>query len=199
VSSDILARTIFPVGELHKSEVRAHAQQFKLPVAAKSDSQGLCFVGDVSMRDFLRRYISVEAGPVLDAQGAVIGTHEGAALYTKGQRHGFEVHTAEETRPYYVIATQVADNTITVSPNRADAECRKAFARNVHWISGSRPDYSDMQAQFRYRDTPVPVRLSEFAEGVEINFTEPRIASPGQSVVFYHGDVCLGGGIITRP
>ena len=190
-----LMRAVFPVGELTKTQVRAKARRFGLPVSEKHDSQGLCFVGDVTMRDFLKRYISVSDGLVLDTKGRVIGEHEGAALYTIGQRHGF---TVEGTVPQYVTAIDIKKNTIRVSPERALAGKRKVFVAPVHWIGDAPAMPARLFAQSRYREAPVPVTLSREENASVVTFDAPHIASPGQSIVFYDGDICLGGTVVLK-
>src|SRR3989344_4170581 len=121
LSEDVLARTLFPIGGMTKPEVRAKARHFNLPNAERSDSQGLCFVGEVSMKDFLARFISVESGPVLDMKGRIIGEHEGAALYTIGQRHGFKTEKGESGVQYYVVSIHTKTNRLRVSTRREHA------------------------------------------------------------------------------
>lgn len=192
IPKDVLERTLFPVGEYTKPEVRRLAERFELPVAAKHDSQGLCFVGDVSMRDFLRRYISVPEGDVLSKAGERIGTHEGAGLYTVGQRHGFRISARGPSRgAHYVIATDVASNTITVSEDIADAMRRECVLKHAHWLTKV-ADGEPLLAMARYREPMVPVRI----DGGTIRFEEPHVLAPGQSLVLYRGDRCVGGGII---
>src|SRR3989344_2403239 len=115
LTQDDLKHVLFPIGHLTKPDVRAKAKKLDLPVAGKHDSQGLCFVGDVSMDDFLRRYIDVVPGPVLDTQGTKIGRHRGAALVTIGQRHGFEITGSEAHVPHYVTAINTETNEVRVS------------------------------------------------------------------------------------
>lgn len=191
-----LARTFFPVGELSKSEVRERARSLRLPVAGKPDSQGLCFVGDVSMRDFLSRFIRLSKGAVLDTNGTVIGEHEGVALYTVGQRHGFSIKSTGQG-PYYVTKISAKENTIQVSTDVNDAASRVAELSSVHWIAGE-PRTSEVYIQARYRETPFKATISKTEGGTIVSFLEPHIASPGQSTVFYDGDTCLGGGVIAK-
>ncbi len=196
-----LSRATFPVGGMKKSEVRERANSFKLPVAAKHDSQGLCFVGDVSMRDFLRRFINTENGPVVDMHGRTIGEHEGAALYTIGERHGFVTTDTNATHsPHYVIGINVHTNTITVSEQRSDAEDTKVIVADVHWIHRAPVSGSPIEAQARYREKSVSVSLKPgtIRDTAIVESAEPRIFPPGQSLVFYRGDVCLGGGVIQK-
>lgn len=194
-----LAATIFPVGNLLKSEVRKLAHRFKLPVAQKPDSQGLCFVGDVTLKDFLRRYIHLEKGVVSDADGSTIGEHEGAALYTIGQRHGFSLtNKSISAGRHFITAINVSSNTIQVSANLKDAMKERVSIKDMHWISGSPPMLANLQVQARYREKPVQATLAISGNVAEVSFREPHLASAGQSLVVYDGDRCLGGGIISR-
>jgi len=190
-----LARTLFPIGEFPKSEVRAEAKRLALPVAGKPDSQGLCFVGDVSMRDFLSRYIALTPGDVVDEKGKVLGEHEGAALYTLGQRHGFLLAGSSDV-PHYVIATDTAKNTVRVSARREDAARKNVLLTDVSWVYREPALGRPYLAQARYHEHPVTVALTKEGEGLHATFETPHIASPGQSLVLYDGDVCLGGGVI---
>lgn len=187
-----LTRALFPVGGYAKSEVRALAQKCNLPVAAKKDSQGLCFVGDVTMRDFLQHYIPLKPGAVLNEGGVPIGEHDGAALYTLGERHGFRVTIqGSESVPHYVIAISVADNTITVSPDR-----EKAYRTSVRLVDTNwhvQPGQQKLLAQARYHEEPQECTVSSEA----VTFSAPHLAAPGQSLVLYDGDSVVGGGIIT--
>ncbi|HWO07199.1 MAG TPA: tRNA 2-thiouridine(34) synthase MnmA [Candidatus Paceibacterota bacterium] len=185
-----LERVLFPVGGLAKPEVRAHAERLNLPVARKKDSQGLCFVGDVTMRDFLAHYVPLEKGTVLDEKGSVIGEHDGAALYTLGERHGFRVTTrSAHNDPHYVIGIDTNANTITVSPDRTKASRKKVTLIDTNWLHTPQ---GELQAQTRYRETPVACTVS----GATVTFMEPHFAPPGQSLVVYDGDKLVGGGII---
>lgn len=192
--SDI-ARVLFPVGEFQKSEVRAEAKRFDLPVAEKPDSQGLCFVGDVSMHDFLSRYIALMPGDVVDVKGNVIGVHEGAALYTQGQRHGFTI-SGSSGAPHYVIATDTEKNIVRVSTRREDAARKSVLLANVSWVYREPALQRPYLAQARYHEQPATVTLTKEGEKFRATFESPHIASPGQSLVLYDGDTCLGGGVI---
>lgn len=191
-----LARIIFPVGGMMKKAVREKAAALSLPVAQKADSQGLCFVGDVSMRDFLTRYIAVEEGDVLDSDAAVIGRHEGAALYTIGQRHGFELFGETAVRPHYVVAIDAARNTITVSDARSDAAMRRVPLEEPHWIAKAVTLPATFEVQARYREQPVSATIVREGNQYFAEFAEPHLASPGQALVFYHGDECVGGAVV---
>lgn len=191
-----LARTIFPVGEMTKTEVRARAKALGLPVAQKPDSQGLCFVGEVSMREFLQRYISVEEGAVLDESGAVIGQHDGAALYTIGQRHGFSINGASGQQLHYVIAIDTARNTLTVSGVRDRAAKDQCEIYAPHWISRMPNLPATFDVQGRYHEAPVRASIEHESGRYAAKFELPHIVSPGQALVMYDGDVCVGGAVI---
>lgn len=188
-----LARVMFPVGEYAKSDVRRTAKKFGLPVAQKPDSQGLCFIGEVSMKDFLSRYIAVEPGNVVDQNGAVIGTHDGAVLYTIGERHGF---AAQGGAAQYVIGIDVGRNVVRVSPRRTDAARTEVPLSDMHWIGDPPALPARLEVQARYHEVPGSATIviedgSPFAV-----FDSAHIAAAGQSLVFYEGAQCLGGAII---
>jgi tRNA-specific 2-thiouridylase len=192
----ILPRVIFPVGDLLKSQVRDLAKRYDLPVAAKPDSQGLCFVGEVSMPEFLSRFISLTNGPV-EEQGKKIGTHQGVALYTVGQRHGFEVEGSATSRgPFYVIAIDVASNTLHVSSKREDAARGKAALSDEHWIGDTPSLPARFEVQARYHENPVFATIAREQNILTAVFDEPHLASPGQSLVLYKGESAVGGAII---
>lgn len=194
-----LARTLFPVGSLEKSEVRARARRARLPISSKPDSQGLCFVGDVTMKEFLSRFLSLQKGAVLDANGSVIGEHEGAQIYTIGQRHGFSItKPARGTAVYYVAGTDVKNNTISVSENINDAKRKQAILDSVHFIDSEQSFPFEAEVQTRYRENPVKSVVNKIGEGITVSFAEAHIVSPGQSLVLYRGEICLGGGVIAK-
>ena len=185
LTQEQLSKVIFPIGYLLKSEVRELAKQFKLPVADKRDSQGICFLGHIDMRDFLSHYIKSEPGKVLDAGGLTIGEHDGAVFYTIGQAW---------KRPLYVLAKDINKNTLTVG-KLVDQNRKPGFRYNlkdVNWIAGSAPEASNLVAQIRYHGEKLACTVSDNT----VTFTESVLIAPGQSVVIYAGDVCLGGGVV---
>lgn len=190
-----LSRIMFPVGGMTKAAVREKAAALSLPVARKADSQGLCFVGDVAMREFLKRYITVEEGGVLDLQGRVVGTHEGAPLYTIGQRHGFTLRDNRE-QPRYVVGIDAARNTITVSEKREDALVDAVYLGEPHWISKASSLPANFDVQARYRETPVKATIVHEHGRYQARFKSPHLAAPGQALVLYEGDACVGGAVI---
>jgi tRNA-specific 2-thiouridylase len=205
-----LPHILFPVGEMTKFEVRKLAAKFKLPTATKKDSQGLCFIGKVDLKEFLSHYIQAKKGNVLDQNGEVIGTHPGALFFTIGERHGFDIpKKSPQDRPYFVTDKDVERNTITVSNKDADqllpGAQRMVRLTNVNWTRGSVPEFSpdetatfSLHARSRYRAPLqkmriVAVNISE----TTIEFEKPQdTLSPGQSVVIYDKAECLGGGVI---
>ena len=197
IGQNELARTLFPIGEYEKTYVRELAARFDLPVANKHDSQGLCFVGDVSMADFLRRFIKVNVGIVVDTSSKQIGTHDGAALYTIGERHGMQINGKDAQKgAWYVVAIDTKNNVITASTNRTDAARTSAVLDVAHWIADAPTYDKKYMAQARYHEKPFAVTLQKNADGIVAQFDTPHIASAGQSLVIYDEDECLGGGII---
>lgn len=196
-----LQHSLFPVGGLPKSEVRKLAKKFGLPVAEKKDSQGLCFVGHVDMKDFLREFFTPRPGVVLDESGNEIGTHEGVELYTIGERHGFLVNKkGANDEPSYVVGKNLENNTITVSANKP---VQKSVERGIqivstNWISGIPESGKKFKARIRYREAlKACTVLITSAETAVVAFDEPEVAvTPGQSLVVYDSTRCLGGGVI---
>lgn len=194
VREEELAHTMFPIGGMKKTDVRALAHKFGLPNAEKPDSQGLCFVGTVSMDEFLGRYITLAPGVALE-EGRPVGTHRGAARYTPGQRHGFSIDNTDGGEPYYVVETDVKENTISVSPDRSRATKKEVSLRDVHWINGKPSFPFDAQVQARYREVPIRAHIENHGS-VRVTFSEPHLVSPGQSLVVYDEERCIGGGVI---
>lgn len=199
-----LARTLFPVGEMKKTEVRALAKEFGLPNAEKKDSQGLCFMGKVDMKEFLQHYLKTQTGEVLDTEGNVIGTHDGAILYTIGQRHGFRTRKqTPDATPLYVIGKDIDRNTITVSQSPKDTrqtgETIRVREQNDLIGSDHRTWKGEINARIRHRGAFFPVIRTgvDTFRIIDAEYPGEDIAM-GQSVVFYQNDQVLGGGIITE-
>jgi tRNA-specific 2-thiouridylase len=147
------------------------------------------------MSEFLKRYIDVRPGVILDSAGKHIGIHEGAALYTRGQRHGFTIEGAVGSVPHYITHIDTHANTITVSTTPSDAATNSVMLSDIHWVSEAPAADTALTAQVRYHAQPVTVQLSLTTTGALVTFAEPQIISPGQAVVIYVDDVCQGGGV----
>jgi len=197
-----LAHTLFPVGAYPKSKVRELAKEFGLITATKKDSQGLCFMGKLNMREFLQNFIEEKRGDVINEKGEIVGAHEGAMFYTMGQRRGFIItkKTPEDT-PYYIVDKNIEKNTITVSKaplkNTSD-EAKEVTILLPTFISGVVPAINTpLTAQVRYRQVPQECKLiSVDKDNAIVRFSQPQIISSGQSIVLYDKEVCLGGGVI---
>lgn len=194
---DQLAHVFFPIGEYTKPEVRELAQHYGLSVASKRESQDLCFLKDGDYRRFLRENsIQVQIpGPVLDENGHELGHHEGLAFYTIGQRKGLGIATAE---PLFVLRKDPARNALIVGPREA-LGIRELTATGANWISGEAPtDPISAQVKIRYKAAGIEATVQPLErDQVRVRFTEPVFGvTPGQAAVFYHDEVCLGGGLI---
>ena len=195
VPKEALSKSIFPVGGMPKQEVRMLAEQFKLPNARKRDSQGICFLGTISVEDFLRQEFGSEPGNAVDEQGTFMGTHTGALLHTLGERVRLE---GAEAGPWYVVRKDSASNTIVVSHEhgtRNAESVQKISLTETNWLAMVEAEET-VEAQYRYHGPRIAGILNQ-ASGT---FTPARplsepIAS-GQSLVIYRNDACLGGGII---
>lgn len=195
LSKEIIPSVLFPVGNIEKSEVRELAEKFKLPVASKKDSQGLCFVGTIDVKTLLKQYIDEKEGDVLSESGEVIGTHSGVMFFTIGERHGFTItKKSVDDKPYFIIAKDLDMNTITVShlpPQEKSGEVISLASTNwtVELEKGKVYD-----ARSRYRAPLVKVECidEKTFKVVEGNLTK----ASGQSLVVYDGELCIGGGII---
>jgi tRNA-specific 2-thiouridylase len=197
-----LSKTLFPVGDIKKPEVRRLAKKYNLSTSIKKDSQGLCFIGKIDIKVFLKNYIEEKKGNVLDEKGEIIGTHDGVFYLTVGQRHGFEINkkTPIDT-PYYIIKKDIKNNTIVVSQNEIrieNTERNKLIIKNINWTLDKEPDYSKKySARIRYRQPLEECKIVKISKNFEIHFTNPQKAiTAGQSIVIYDNEVCLGGGII---
>ncbi len=196
-----LEKTLFPVGNLPKSEVRKLARKFKLPTSEKKDSQGLCFVGHVDIKDFLSRYIVQKKGDVVDEQGHVIGYHDGAHFLTIGERHGFTItQKTPDDKPFYILRKDISANTITAGVRKKsdDTSYESIHITSPNWISGTIPDTTKTyEAQIRYHGRHYRCLLKE--KGKLIQFLDtPESPALGQSTVIYSGDTCLGGGVLDK-
>jgi tRNA-specific 2-thiouridylase len=196
VTGDALKKTLFPLGEFTKPVVREMAKERGLFTAAKKDSQGICFVGQIGIREFLSQYVQQEAGPIIDKKtGKVLGQHDGAIFYTIGQRHGLDVGGG---LPYYVVGKNMDKNEVYVTTDLNDDTLWKPELQlqSVHWINGE-PSVSQVTIRVRHRAKLAEATLSFESTDATIKLQDPeRAVAAGQSVVIYDGDICLGGGIV---
>jgi tRNA-specific 2-thiouridylase len=198
-----LQKTLFPIGEYEKPKVREMAKKFGLSTADKKDSQGLCFVGKLDMKEFLKEFIPEKKGDVLNEQGEVVGVHDGVYFYTLGQRHGFTITKKHpDDMAYFIVSKNVDKNTLTVSHKSNDGQLPhskiEAVLSGINWISGNSPNMEKTySARVRYRQPLQQCRISfNSSGGVKVIFENPQIINPGQSLVLYDEEDCLGGGII---
>jgi tRNA-uridine 2-sulfurtransferase len=200
LSKEQLDYTLLPVGNTTKDKIREEAMKAEIPTATKKDSQGVCFLGHIDIKDFISHYTELKEGDVLDFDGEVIGRHDGALIYTVGQRHGFSITTKTEHREkYYVIAKNLDTNTITVSQNKPLLEgLGKIFLTDT--ILRTEVTLGEkLEAQTRYRQKPFVVKvIARDSTRIELEVEEATEAiASGQSCVLFRGSLCLGGGIIS--
>jgi tRNA-uridine 2-sulfurtransferase len=203
-----LAKTLFPVGELHKTEVRRIALDIGLPNAKKKDSTGICFIGERPFREFLNRYISKEPGPIKNDKGHTIGEHVGLSFYTLGQRQGLGIGGVKEKgvqrgsgdhSPWFVARKDMVKNTLWVVQGHEHPWLLSPalHAADVSWCAGIPPTAGDYGSKARYRQADAACALSYRGDGFDLAFPQQQWAvTPGQSAVLYDGQVCLGGGVI---
>ncbi len=204
-----LSKTLFPVGELHKTEVRRIATDIGLPNAKKKDSTGICFIGERPFRDFLNQYIAKEPGPIKDEKGRTIGQHVGLSFYTLGQRQGLGIGGLKakgaqrgggEHAPWFVARKDMDQNTLWVVQGHDHPWLlsHDLDAEDTSWVAGCAPCSGAYAAKTRYRQADAPCTLkTDNTTGFRLSFDAPQWAiTPGQSAVLFDGEVCLGGGVI---
>ena len=204
-----LSKTWFPVGELHKTEVRHIASEIGLPNAKKKDSTGICFIGERPFREFLNRYIANTPGPIQDERGRQIGTHVGLSFYTLGQRQGLGIggikdkgaqRGSGEHAPWFVARKDLSRNTLSVVQGHDHPWLLSGqlTADDLSWCASTAPAPGRYAAKTRYRQSDAPCNLTYNDKGeLALAFDDPQWAvTPGQSAVLYDGEVCLGGGVI---
>jgi tRNA-uridine 2-sulfurtransferase len=204
-----LSKTLFPVGELHKTEVRRLAAEIGLPNAKKKDSTGICFIGERPFREFLNRYLSNTPGPIKDDRGRVLGEHVGLSFYTLGQRKGIGIGGIKEKGaprgggdhdPWFVARKDMDKNTLYVVQGHDHPWLlsHRLVAGDASWTAGEPPTPGACAAKTRYRQSDAPCTLDSL-DGARFALDFPQAqwaVTPGQSAVLYDGEVCLGGGVI---
>lgn len=200
-----LRHTLFPIGSMQKSEVRSMAKAARIHVHTKKDSTGICFIGERKFRQFLAEYLPAKPGNIIDQEGTVLGKHQGLMYYTLGQRQGLGIGGLEnaEESPWYVLDKRVTTGDLVVGQghNHPQLLRRTLHAHDLYWCADSAPQLQfRCSAKIRYRqqDQQATVQLEQDKRSLSIEFDEPvRAATPGQSLVLYDGEYCLGGGIIS--
>jgi len=198
-----LSKTLFPVGKFKKSAVRKLAEKFELPTATKKDSQGLCFVGKLEMKDFLSHFIKEKRGAVLNENGEKIGTHRGAWFYTLGERHGFTI-TKKETNdaPYYIVAKDVIKNTLAVAHavSQKPLECatNEIILHDTNFCTEIKPNTNKKYSVcVRYHGEPHDCEITQLSgKKLSLRLKKPVVVALGQSAVIYDGLLCVGGGVV---
>ncbi len=196
-----LSKILFPVGGLKKSQVRILAKKFKLPVAEKKDSQGICFLGVVDLKEFLKHYIKEKKGKVFNEEGEEIGHHPGVVFSTLGERHGFTI-TKKGTNDgrYYVVSKDIKKNILVVSQNKEISHSNiltNIRIEQTNWITEIPKENKTYKAQIRYHGEFLLCKIEcEKNNSAKVIFENPVTVAPGQSIVGYDGDICLGGGVV---
>jgi tRNA-specific 2-thiouridylase len=193
-----LSRTLFPLARLHKRRVREIARELGLPNHDKKDSTGICFIGERPFREFLQRYLPRQPGDMVTPQGRVVGRHQGLAYYTIGQRQGLGI--GGPGLPWYVAAKDMERNRLVVVQGHDHAALLAGAleAEQASWVAGTPPPPGAFSAKTRYRQADAPCDAQAQSGHLKVRFQAPQWAiTPGQSVVLYEGEVCLGGAVIT--
>ena len=204
LSQEQLAKTMFPLGHMEKSEVREIAEKANLATAKKKDSTGVCFIGEKNFKEFLGKYLPAQPGKMVTLDGQVKGDHAGLMYYTIGQRQGLGIGggQGESSEPWFVVGKELATNTLLVGQgfHHEHLYATSLEASDIHFTNNEKKETEfTCTAKFRYRqqDTEVKVILNDDQTKATVIFSEPvRAITPGQAVVFYQGDECLGGGLI---
>ncbi len=197
-----LERSLFPLGEMEKPEVRRLAEAHDLKTHNKKDSTGICFIGERRFTDFLQQYIPARPGDIRDLQGHTLGQHQGLMYHTMGQRQGLGIGglAGHDDAPWYVVDKNLDNNVLLVAQGNEHPALFKSSlsVTEIHWIAGTAPDLPlSCKAKTRYRQPDQACTLSRVDSVYTVNFEQPqRAITPGQSVVFYQDDLCLGGGVI---
>ena len=218
-----LKKILFPIGHLKKTEVRRLAKKFRLPVAEKKDSQGICFLGDIDLKIFLKHYIKSKKGKVMNEKGEIIGHHQGISFSTLGERHGFTITKKNRSDgPYYVVGKDVRKNILIVSQDKnylakstdifllKNSSCSRQSRSQVslqdnfylclektNWIYEIPKPDKTYSAQIRYHGEFLPCKIICGSKAsAEVIFHKPVLVASGQSCVIYDKDICLGGGVV---
>ncbi|MBT6797313.1 MAG: tRNA 2-thiouridine(34) synthase MnmA [Candidatus Marinimicrobia bacterium] len=198
-----ISNALFPIGELEKSNVRDKAHNLGFDNFNKKDSVGICFIGERDFKEFLQQYIPAQPGIMVKSDGTKVGEHDGLMFYTLGQRKGLGIGGKSDGEgPWYVLNKDLTNNELIVGQGHDHTGLYQKCltASGLHWISEKAPTTENLNAKIRYRAKDAPCKITDINDKtISIKFEEPRFAiAPGQSVVFYDGDVCLGGAVIDK-
>jgi tRNA-specific 2-thiouridylase len=202
VAGDQLSHCLFPVGELHKPEVRAIAEANELATFDKKDSTGICFIGERRFKDFLEQYLPAKPGLIKNLDNVTLGEHQGLMFYTLGQRQGLGIGGVQQASeaPWYVVEKDLTENILRVAQGNQHQAlfCTRLTCQTIAWINGAPALPANLAIKVRYRQADQPGQLLQHPNGAfEVIFEQPqRAVTPGQWACFYDGDECLGGGII---
>ena len=202
VGEEEFQQTLFPIGNMEKPDVRALAEQHDLVTHNKKDSTGICFIGERRFKDFLENYLPAQPGPIKTNEGELIGEHQGLMYHTIGQRQGLGIGGVKGAKeePWYVAQKDLKNNTLVVVQGGQHPLLftSNLIAGQVHWINGeAKPDGYRCKAKTRYRQADQDCTIHHQGKELKVVFDDPqRAVTPGQSVVFYDGDICLGGAVI---
>jgi tRNA-specific 2-thiouridylase len=197
-----LSKSVFPIGELNKNLVREKAKKLGFMNYNKKDSTGICFIGERNFKNFLKKFFSIQPGEIVNKNGQAIGQHQGLMYYTYGQRQGLGIgggYSSQEA-PWYVSDKIIDENKLVVVQGQTNSDLyhTRLTASNVNWISGVPPqENQNITAKIRYRSNDTSCQINYRSNDILIDFEQPQFAiAPGQSIVFYDQNVCLGGGFI---
>lgn len=194
-----LSKTMFPIGHLTKQQVRAIAKEHGLVTATKKDSTGICFIGEKNFKEFLSNYLPAQPGKILSVDGKEVGRHDGLMYYTLGQRKGLGIGGSGE--PWFVVKKDLENNVLYVAQGQdhPDLYSNGLIASELEWVGAVPKSGFTCTAKFRYRQPDQPVTVEYDGDKCVVRFHEPqRAITPGQAVVFYQGEVCLGGATIDQ-
>ncbi|CAA2930301.1 tRNA 2-thiouridine(34) synthase MnmA [Arsenophonus endosymbiont of Bemisia tabaci] len=198
-----LAQSLFPIGELEKSAVRRIAEDVGLITAEKKDSTGICFIGEREFRDFLARYLPAKPGKIITVDGKILGEHTGLMYHTLGQRKGLGIGGVKEANddPWYIVDKDIKNNQLIVAQghNHPGLMSTELIVQQIHWINPpALNEANQCTVKTRYRQPDIPCTIKPLSDNkIAVQFDYPIAAvTPGQSAVFYQGEICLGGGVI---
>ena len=204
LNQEQICSALFPIGDLEKPNVRDRAEKLGFDIFDKKDSTGICFIGERDFKEFLQQYIPAQPGIIVTSSGTKVGDHDGLMYYTLGQRKGLGIGGGygDGEGAWYVLDKDLENNELIVGQGHDHAGLyqKRLTASDLHWISGKAPNSENLKAKIRYRAQDATCRITELNNtDISVEFEEPRFAiAPGQSVVFYEGDVCLGGAVIDK-